>query len=83
MSTQLDRIEANQVEQGIQINRITQVLGGDKGLGQKGLVTDYHETKTQVYKTKSEVGKLRLIVTGITIGINTIWTGILYLLSSK
>ena len=75
MSEQLDRIEANQGIQGEQINRIIQVLGGDKKLGTKGLVEDHGEVKKLAYKNKEELSKIKTKVAIITGAISTAWGG--------
>lgn len=63
MSEQLDRIEKN-------VDSIIQVLGGDKALGQKGLLEDYREVKGIAYKNKEDIGRFKWIVTGITTGVS-------------
>jgi len=69
MSEQLDRIEKN-------VDSIIQVLGGDKALGQKGLLEDYREIKGQVFKTKADVSKLKWIVTSVSTIIGGAWAAL-------
>ena len=70
MSDQLDRIEKN-------VDSIIQVLGGDKDLGQKGLLEDYREVKGHVFKTKEDVSKLKWIASGIATVISGIWAALI------
>ena len=63
MSDQLDRIESK-------VDSITQVLGGNQELGQKGLLEDYREVKGIAYKNKEDISRFKWIVTGITTGVS-------------
>jgi len=69
MSEQLDRIEKK-------VDSITQVLGGDQALGQKGLLEDYREVKGMAFKTKAEVSKLKWLVSGISTVIGGIYAAV-------
>lgn len=75
MSEQLDRIEKK-------VDSITQVLGGDRDLGQKGLLEDYREIKGQVFKNKAEIAKMKWTITGITTAIGTAWGGFITWINS-
>ena len=68
MSEQLDRIEKN-------VDSIIQVLGGDKALDQKGLLSDFREVKKIAYKNKEEIGRMKVKVAVITTAISTAWGG--------
>lgn len=83
MSTQLDRIEEHLKCQGAQLNKavsdiasVKQTLGGNESTGQKGLYEDYRSLKSDYYKTKAEVSKLKLFVGLIATGISTAIAGI-------
>lgn len=82
MSEQLDRIENSVTEQGQQINQITQLLGGNEKLKQKGLVEDYREIKGHVYKNKEEISKMKSKMIGITTAIGTAWGAFITWLNS-
>ena len=61
-------------DQSADIAKITTVLGGS-GMGDKGLIEQMSDLTGSHYKTKSEVSRLKWIVTGIATGISTIWAG--------
>jgi len=68
MSDQLDRIEQK-------VDQITTVLGGS-GMGDKGLIDQHRELKTEYYKTKGEVSKLKWVATAIATFVSGLWAAI-------
>lgn len=68
MSDQLDRIEKK-------VDQITTVLGGS-GMGDNGLIAQHRELKSDYYKTKSEVSKLKWFASLIATGVSALVTGI-------
>lgn len=70
---QLDRMEERGIEQGEAIKEITNLLGGNKKLGQKGLMVDYSETKKLAYNNKQAISNMQIKVAGITTAIGLAW----------
>ena len=61
-------------DQSADIAKITTVLGGS-GMGDKGLIEQMSDLKTSHYKTKSDVGRLKWITSGIATGVSSIIGG--------
>jgi len=76
MSDQLDRIEQSITDQSSELAKITTVLGGS-GMGDKGLIEQMQDLKVSHYKTKSDVGRLKWIASGIATVIGGFWAAII------